>query len=106
MTNKVKPKTSLECDLIQRGAEAKSLVMSPGAFLHCVWYGLIERLAYLRMVNGCKGGGALLHAPLDLIKLWYVLGICRLIWDMAVDPVLVLVATGRLTETDWKVLKN
>lgn len=71
-----------------------------GAFLRCGWYGLNERLAHLRISSGCGGEDALLHAPLDSIKRWYALGICRLIQNKAVNSALASVAIGRLTKID------
>lgn len=58
------------------------------------------------MVFSCGGGSALIYVPLGSIKLWYALGICRLVYIMAVDPVLGLVAIGRLTKTERDGLED
>lgn len=89
MTVKGQAGASMKCDLSQRIAEDVYHTMSLGAFLHCAWYGSIEGLAYPRMVYSCDGGSALLYVSLGSIKLWYAVGIRRLIRDMAMDQVLV-----------------
>lgn len=58
------------------------------------------------MVSECEGGGALLGVPFCLIWSWYALGICPLLRNMVLDPVLALVAIGRLTETHWEAVED
>lgn len=77
-----------------------------GVALHCAWYGLIERLPFSRKVSGGSSSGALLYVPLGLIRSWCAFGICRLLRNTAVDPVLALVAIWRLIRIDWKASEN
>lgn len=58
------------------------------------------------MMPGCGGGGALLYVPLDLIRSWYALSICWLIWVVVEDAVLAIVAIGRSTEVERDALGN
>lgn len=100
MIDKAHLGTGLERELIQKVAEVEYHVLLPGVFSHCVRYGPIDCLAFPRMVSSCEGGGALLYIPLELIKSWFALGICRLLRNKAMDRVLALVAIGRLSELD------
>lgn len=102
MRDKAKSETGFERDLIQKIATVLNHVTLLGTLSSCAQYGPIEHLAYLQLASNCSGGGALLHAPLGSIKLWYGLGICRLIRCMVVDPMMVLVVFGRLTQTDCR----
>lgn len=106
MTEKAQSGTGLERDLVQTIAEFEYHLMSLGALISCVRYGLIGLLVYRRMVFDWIGGGAVLHVHLGSIKSGYAVGICRLIQNMAVDPMLALVAIGQLTEIDWKALED
>lgn len=80
--------------------------MSLGAFLRCALYWPIERLAYLWMVFGSGGVGALLYVLLNTIKSWYALATLRMIRNMAANPETALVAVGRLSGIDWGALEN
>lgn len=106
VTNKALFETGLERELIQKTAEVEYLLSSLVTFLRCVWYGLTERLAYSRMVLGCEDSAALLYVPLESIKSWYALCICRLLWTMVEDPVLALVAIVQLTEIDLRAMED
>lgn len=101
VTDKAQSRTGLERDLVQNVAEVAYNVAPLGTFLRGARYSPIEHLVYHRMVAGCEGSGALLCVSLCSIKLWYAWGICRLLQIMEVDPVLALVAKGRLTEINW-----
>lgn len=79
-------------------------MLSLGALLRCVQYVPIDR--FPRKVSGCNVGVALLYVPLELIKERNDLSIFRLCRHMAVDSVLISVANSRLTESDWKAMKN
>lgn len=52
------------------------------------------------MLAKCGAGGALLYVPLELIKLWYAPGIWLLLQNMAVDPVVALVANAPLMKIE------
>lgn len=106
MTDKVLWGTALKRDLIRRVEEVEYHVLSFGALLRCEQYGPIEGLAYPWMVFGCVGGAFLLYVQLDQIKSCYAFGICRLLQNMAVDPVLSLVAIARVTKVDLKALEG
>lgn len=80
--------TGLDHDLLHKVAEVGHHVMSLGPLLSCAWYGVIECLAHLWMVSDCSGGGALLYVSLSSIKSCYLVSICRLSLDMALDLVL------------------
>lgn len=58
MADKAQTETGLERDLIRRIAEAEYHVMLLGTFLRCAQYGLLERLAFPRMMSGYGGCGA------------------------------------------------
>lgn len=100
MTNAAEAETRPERDLVQKVVGVMYDVSSLALILWDVRYVLIWRLTYFRRVSGCKGGGPLLHVSLCTIKSWSASGICRLLRDMTVDPVLASVATGGLTEID------
>lgn len=104
ITDKARSGTELERALVQKVTEVEYNVLSLGALLRGARYGPIERLKYFWMIARCEGGGTLLRVPLCTIKSWYAMGICRLLCNIAVNPVLALVATGRLTETDWEAM--
>lgn len=74
--------------------------MSLGAFLRYARCGPTVRLACPRMAYGCSGSGTMLFVPLGSVRSWFAFGICRLLWNMVVDPVVALVGVGRLTEID------
>lgn len=93
MTVTARAGTGLERDWVQKVAEVEYHVSPLGKFLSGACYGLIEWLAFSWIVAGCEGGGALLRVPLCTIKSWYAFGICWLLRNMALDLLLVLVAT-------------
>lgn len=41
------------------------------------------------VASGFEGGGTLLYVLLESIMLWSALGICRLLWNKAVNALLV-----------------
>lgn len=106
VTDEAQSGTGLERGLVQKVAEVEYNVSSLGAFLHSAQYCPAERLAYPWMVAGCEGGGALLRVSLCTIKSWYALGVCRLLRNIAVDPVLALVAIGRLMNINWEAIAD
>lgn len=71
-----------------------------GAFLGCARYGPIGRFAYFWIAPGSSGRCTLPYVSLKLIMSWYALGTLRLIRILMLDPVLAIVAVGRLMEID------
>lgn len=106
MTDKKRSGDGLKSGLFQKVAGAEYHVMSHGLFLRCALYSPKERLIYPWWASGCEGDSALLYVLLGLIKSWYALGICPLMRNMAINPVLALVVIGRLAETDWKASED
>lgn len=92
--------------MVQKIAEAERNVSSLGAFICGGPHGPLERLACPQRVAGCESGGALLSVSFGTIKLLYALGICLLLRNMAVHPVLALVAVGGLTEADREAMAD
>lgn len=62
-------------------------------------YSPIDWVTYPRMVSDCEGGGALSYVS-------YVLDVCWLLRNMAVDLVLALRAIAQLTNINWKAVEN
>lgn len=68
LTDKAYSGTGLEHELIQNVAMIKYHVLPLGAFLCCMQYAPIDRLAYSRTVFGCGGCGAQLYVTVELIR--------------------------------------
>lgn len=81
-------------------------VTSLVAFLRCAHYGPVEQLLYHPMVSGCSGGGVMLYVMMDLIKLFYALGVLRLTHNVVVYLVLSFLAVWQLTEIDRGALRD
>lgn len=69
-------------------------------------YGPTARLNYPRMAFGSERSGVFLYVPLESIKLWYALDICRPLQNMAVDPVLGIAAIRRLKKIGWRAIED
>lgn len=87
--------------LVCRIAKAEYVVLSHGAFLRAVQYGLMSCFAHDHMKSACAAQGALLRVPWVLVGEWFRYGIFEILKDMKVDPVLALLATGRAAEAYW-----
>lgn len=79
-------------NLVQKVAETEYKVSLLGTFLRGAWYGLMEWLPYPQTIAFCEGGGALLCEPMCTPKSLDLLGICQVLGNMVVDPVLGFVA--------------
>lgn len=92
------PRQKRICTII---CQSEYIILALGAFLRTVCNGGIGRLAFDSLVEGCRGYDTLLPMPDLLVEQWFSFGLLRCIRDMAIEPVMAMVAVACVAEIDW-----